>query len=57
MTNAQNTSPTAQDEAEQAELSDQMQFRLAKRARLLESGREAYPVGVERTHSLAAVRA
>ncbi|WP_298583394.1 lysine--tRNA ligase [uncultured Kocuria sp.] len=57
MTNAQNTSPTAQDEAEQAELSDQMQFRLAKRARLLDSGREAYPVGVERTHTLAEVRA
>lgn len=56
MTNAQNTSPTAQAEAEQAELSDQMQFRLAKRARLLESGREAYPVGVERTHTLAEVR-
>ncbi|MEX5302852.1 lysine--tRNA ligase [Kocuria sabuli] len=58
MTNAQNTTPTAQDQAaEQAELSDQMQFRLAKRARLLESGREAYPVGVERTHTLAEVRA
>lgn len=49
MTNAQNTTPTVQDQAaEQAELSEQMQFRLAKRARLLESGREAYPVGVER---------
>jgi lysyl-tRNA synthetase class 2 len=61
VTNAQNTSTTAQDEAqdraaEQAELSDQMQFRLAKRARLLESGREAYPVGVERSHTLREVR-
>ena len=47
MTTAQNPTPTAQERAaEQAELSDQMQVRLAKRARLLESGREAYPVGV-----------
>jgi lysyl-tRNA synthetase class 2 len=72
VTNAQNTSTTAQDKAaqdkatqdeaaeqkaaEQAELSDQMRFRLAKRARLLESGREAYPVGVERSHTLREVR-
>ena len=57
MTTAQNPTPTAQERAaEQAELSDQMQVRLAKRARLLESGREAYPVGVERTHTLAEVR-
>lgn len=46
----------AREAAEQAELSEQMQFRLAKRARLLEEGREAYPVGVPRTHTLAQVR-
>nr|WP_206028005.1 lysine--tRNA ligase [Rhodococcus kroppenstedtii] len=34
-----------------------MRIRREKRARLLESGREAYPVSVDRTHSLAEVRA
>ncbi|MDI6908789.1 lysine--tRNA ligase [Nocardioides sp.] len=33
-----------------------MRVRRAKRARLLEEGREAYPVGVPRTHTLAEVR-
>ncbi|WP_296603096.1 lysine--tRNA ligase [Nocardioides sp.] len=33
-----------------------MRVRRAKRARLLEQGREAYPVGVQRTHTLAQVR-
>ncbi|WP_394940823.1 lysine--tRNA ligase [Psychromicrobium sp. YIM B11713] len=33
-----------------------MQIRLEKRAKLLERGLEAYPVGVPRTHSLAEVR-
>ncbi|WP_083768333.1 MULTISPECIES: lysine--tRNA ligase [unclassified Nocardioides] len=33
-----------------------MRVRRAKRARLLEEGREAYPVGVPRTHTLADVR-
>ncbi len=33
-----------------------MQVRLDKRARLLAEGREPYPVGVPRTHSLKAVR-
>ncbi|HEY0952262.1 lysine--tRNA ligase [Nocardioides sp.] len=33
-----------------------MRVRRAKRARLLEEGREAYPVGVPRTHTLAQVR-
>jgi lysyl-tRNA synthetase class 2 len=28
-----------------AEVSEQMQIRMAKRGRLLDSGREAYPVG------------
>jgi lysyl-tRNA synthetase class 2 len=35
---------------------DQRQVRMAKRADLLASGREAYPVGVERTHPLHAIR-
>ena len=38
------------------DLPDQMRVRRAKRARLLEEGREAYPVGVPRTHTLAEVR-
>lgn len=36
--------------------SDQRQVRLEKRAELLASGREAYPVGVARTHTLLEVR-
>ncbi|WP_315771761.1 lysine--tRNA ligase [Rhodococcoides kroppenstedtii] len=36
---------------------EQLRIRREKRARLLESGREAYPVFVDRTHSLAEVRA
>lgn len=43
--------PTPEDD-----LPDQMRVRRAKRARLLEEGREAYPVGVQRTHTLAQVR-
>lgn len=35
---------------------DQVEVRKAKRAALLERGREAYPVGVPRTHTLAEVR-
>jgi lysyl-tRNA synthetase class 2 len=37
-------------------LPEQVQVRLEKRARLLAEGREPYPVGVPRTHSLATVR-
>src|SRR6478752_6388495 len=33
-----------------------MRIRMEKRAKLLERGAEAYPVGVERTHSLAEIR-
>ena len=43
--------PTPEDD-----LPDQMRVRRAKRARLLEEGREAYPVVVPRTHTLAEVR-
>lgn len=38
------------------DLPEQMQVRLEKRARLLESGREAYPIGVQRSHTIAAIR-
>ena len=38
------------------DLPDQMRVRRAKRARLLEEGRQAYPVAVPRTHTLAQVR-
>ncbi|HRO95285.1 OB-fold nucleic acid binding domain-containing protein, partial [Citricoccus sp.] len=37
--------------------SDQRQVRQDKRDEILASGREAYPVAVDRTHSLARVRA
>ena len=38
------------------DLNDQMLVRREKRARLLEEGRQAYPVTVPRTHTLAEVR-
>lgn len=38
------------------DLSEQMSVRLVKRARLLEEGREPYPVAVPRTHTLGEVR-
>lgn len=37
-------------------VSEQMQIRLDKRAKLLESGREAYPVGVPVTHTITEIR-
>lgn len=42
---------------ETIDTSDQFQVRLHKRERLLEGGQQPYPVGVDRTHSLADVRA
>jgi len=41
---------------EHADLPEQLRVRQEKRARLLAEGREAYPVGVPRTHSLQQVR-
>jgi lysyl-tRNA synthetase class 2 len=38
------------------DLPEQMQVRWDKRKRLLESGREAYPVTVERTHTIREIR-
>lgn len=40
-----------------SDASEQMQIRLAKRERLLDQGTEAYPVVLERTHSLGDIRA
>jgi len=50
--------PTHQPEAGQhdADLPDQMRVRHAKRTRLLEEGKQAYPIGVARTHTLQQVR-
>lgn len=41
---------------EKNDVSEQMQIRLNKRAKLLESGREAYPVGVPVTHTITEIR-
>ena len=40
----------------QDDLPEQMQVRLEKRQRLLDSGREAYPIGVERSHTIQQIR-
>ncbi|MDJ0320778.1 lysine--tRNA ligase [Pseudarthrobacter sp. PS3-L1] len=42
---------------EASDTSEQMRIRAQKRAKLIESGVEAYPVGVGRTHSLGEIRA
>ena len=49
---------TAADRAQdpRAEVSEQMQIRMEKRDKLLESGREAYPVGVPVTRTIPSVR-
>ncbi|MCI2264764.1 lysine--tRNA ligase [Sediminivirga luteola] len=56
------TAPAARNAADAAasaetDLPEQLRIRRAKRARLLERGEDPYPVAVERTHSLAQVRA
>ena len=38
------------------DLPEQMRVRLEKRQRLLDSGREAYPIAVERTHTIREIR-
>ena len=43
--------------APESDLPEQMRVRRDKRARLLREGREPYPVGVPRTHTLTEVRA
>jgi lysyl-tRNA synthetase class 2 len=47
---------TEPDDTSADELPEQMRVRRQKRERLLASGRPAYPVWVERTHTLAQVR-
>ena len=47
-------SPATQDESD---LPEQFRIRRDKRARLLAEGRDPYPVAVDRTHSLAQIRA
>ena len=58
---AQNTVPGAEQALpsgiEPADASEQMHVRLDKRGKLLARGEEPYPVTLERTHSLAEVRA
>ena len=50
--------PAGQPEDQAADdLPEQFRIRQGKRQRLLDEGREAYPVAVPRTHSLAQVRA
>lgn len=53
-TNPANASPTAVDGAENTR--DQRKVRRAKRQELLDAGAQAYPVAVDRTHSLAQIR-
>ncbi|MCV7077354.1 lysine--tRNA ligase [Mycobacterium szulgai] len=48
---------SAADPARSEELPEQFRIRRDKRARLLADGHEAYPVEVQRTHTLAEVRA
>src|SRR5512139_1611717 len=48
--------PTTRAHAEEEDLPEQMRVRREKRERLLESGRPAYPLTVERTHTLKEVR-
>jgi lysyl-tRNA synthetase, class II len=48
---------TSADPPDAAAIPEQFQIRRDKRARLLAEGRDPYPVAVERTHTLAEVRA
>ncbi|GAB7143968.1 lysine--tRNA ligase [Mycobacterium riyadhense] len=48
---------SAQDKEAETDLPEQFRIRRDKRARLLDEGRQAYPVAVQRTHTLAEVRA
>jgi lysyl-tRNA synthetase, class II len=45
------------DQGDDADLPEQLRIRREKRQRVLDSGRQAYPVTVPRTHTLSAVRA
>jgi lysyl-tRNA synthetase, class II len=50
------THKTPTPSPEPSDVSEQMRVRMDKRAKLLESGVEPYPVGVDRTHTLSEVR-
>jgi lysyl-tRNA synthetase class 2 len=50
------TSPTEPTPSERDDLPEQLRIRREKRRRLLDDGIEPYPVGVERTTTLAALR-
>ncbi len=47
----------SQPDPDSEDVPEQFRIRQAKRQRLLDEGREAYPVSVPRTHSLAQIRA
>jgi lysyl-tRNA synthetase class 2 len=51
-----NDQPEARPETTGDDVPEQMQVRRDKRQRLLDSGREAYPVTVERTHTIRELR-
>jgi lysyl-tRNA synthetase, class II len=49
--------PPEQPDTDDADIPEQFRIRQAKRERLLAEGREPYPAQVERTHTLAEIRA
>ncbi len=49
--------PVAPDQPDSDDVPEQFRIRQGKRQQLLDAGREAYPVSVPRTHSLAQIRA
>ena len=51
-----NDQPEARPETPGDDVPEQMQVRRDKRQRLLDSGREAYPVTVERTQTIRQIR-
>jgi lysyl-tRNA synthetase class 2 len=51
-----NEAPDPRAESQGDDLPEQLQVRRDKRQRLLDSGREAYPVTVERTHTIREIR-
>lgn len=53
---AMSDQPEPSTETQADDLPEQMQVRLEKRQRLLDSGREAYPTVVERTHTIRQLR-
>ncbi|MCX6398293.1 MAG: lysine--tRNA ligase [Propionibacteriales bacterium] len=57
MTDQPGPAPVSAEASATDDLPEQMQIRHDKRARLLESGRQAYPITVDRTHTIADLRA